>query len=222
MRRLIVGISGASGTIYGIRMLEVLRGVAGIETHLVLSPSARRTISLETDYSVEQVELLADRVYRSSDIAAAISSGSFRPSGMVVAPCSMKTVSGIATSFSDNLLLRAADVVLKERRRLLLLVRETPLHLGHLRLLVQVAEIGAIVMPPMPAFYHRPATVREIVDQTVNRALDMLDIELGQDLFPRWQGPNKPPRDAATQCLGRGAHLDEHSLKENVDGEVGP
>ncbi len=222
MRRLIVGISGASGTIYGIRMLEVLRGVSDVETHLVLSPSARRTLLLETDYSVEQVEMLADRVYRSSDIAAAISSGSFRPSGMVVAPCSMKTVSGIATSFSDNLLLRAADVVLKEQRRLLLLVRETPMHLGHLRLLVQVSEIGAIVMPPMPAFYHRPATVQEIVDQTVNRALDMLDIELDLDLFPRWQGADRPSRDAASQCLRRGAHPDEHSLKESIDGEVVP
>ena len=199
-------------------MLEVLRGVPDVETHLVLSPSARRTLLLETDYSVEQVEMLADRVYRSSDIAAAISSGSFRPSGMVVAPCSMKTVSGIATSFSDNLLLRAADVVLKERRRLLLLVRETPMHLGHLRLLVQVSEIGAVVMPPMPAFYHRPATVQEIVDQTVNRALDMLDIELDLDLFPRWQGADRPPRDAAPQCLRRGTHPDEHSLKESIDG----
>ena len=201
MRRLIVGISGASGTIYGVRLLEVLRGVPGVETHLVLSPSARRTLLLETDYSVEQVEALADRVYRVSDIAASISSGSFRASGMVVAPCSMKTVSGIATSYSDNLLLRAADVILKERRRLLLLVRETPLHLGHLRLLVQAAEIGATIMPPMPAFYHRPETLQEVIDQTVNRALDALDIELGQDLFPRWVGP----RPAAGAVAGHAA-----------------
>lgn len=206
MKRLIVGMSGASGSIYGVRLLQVLRSVPGVETHLVLSPAARRTLLLETDRTVEQVESLADQVYRSSDIAAAISSGSFRPWGMVVAPCSMKTVSGIATSFSDNLLLRAADVVLKERRKLLLLVRETPLHLGHLRLLVQVAEIGAIVMPPMPAFYHRPTTLAEVVDQTVNRALDMLEIELHLDLFPRWRGAPKACKPA----------------KETIDGEVVP
>ena len=192
MKRLIVGISGASGAIYGVRLLEILRGVAGVETHLVLSPAGRRTIVLETDFSVEAVEGLADRVYKSGDIAAAISSGSFRSAGMIVAPCSMKTVSGIATSYSDNLLLRAADVTLKDRRRLVLLVRETPLHLGHLRLLVQVTELGAVVMPPVPAFYHRPESLEAVVDQTVNRALDLLDIELDRDLFPRWQGPARP------------------------------
>ncbi len=221
MKRLIVGISGASGTIYGIRLLEVLRGVPDVETHLVLSPAARRTILLETDYSVECVEALADRTYRSSDIAAAISSGSFRPAGMVVAPCSMKTVSGIATSFSDNLLLRAADVVLKEQRKLLLLVRETPLHLGHLRLLVQVAEIGAVVMPPMPAFYHHPATLAEVVDQSVNRVLDMLDIELGLDLFPRWQGAPRPSRDTALHAVPGGPNA-YHPTQESIDGEVVP
>ena len=189
MKRLIVGISGATGAIYGIRLLDVLRSVKDIETHLVLSPAARRTISLETDLSVEQVEALADFVYKPHDIAAAISSGSFRAAGMIVAPCSIKTVSGIAASYSDNLLLRSADVILKERRPLVLLVRETPLHLGHLRLLVQVSEIGAIVMPPVPAFYHRPTTLESIVDQTVNRALDMLSIELDRDLFTRWDGP---------------------------------
>jgi 4-hydroxy-3-polyprenylbenzoate decarboxylase len=199
MKRIIVGISGASGATYGIRLLDVLRSVDDVETHLVLSSAARRTILLETDYSIEQVEALADKVYRLGDIAASISSGSFRTTGMIVAPCSIKTISGIATSYSDNLLLRAADVTLKERRRLLLLVRETPLHLGHLRLLVQVAEMGAIVMPPTPAFYHRPITVEEIVDQTVNRALDMLDIELDRDLFPRWQGPAKPRREPVDQ-----------------------
>ncbi len=222
MRRLIVGISGASGTIYGIRLLEVLRGVPDVETHLVLSPAARRTILLETDRAVEEVEALANRIYRSSDIAAAISSGSFRPSGMVVAPCSMKTVSGIATSFSDNLLLRAADVVLKERRRLLLLVRETPLHLGHLRLLVQAAEIGAVIMPPMPAFYHRPATLAEVVDQTVNRVLDMLDIELDLDLFPRWQGASHAPRETVARPMGRDAQNFGHPTEESINGEVVP
>ena len=189
MKRVIVGISGATGAIYGIRVLQVLRGIDSIETHLVMSSAAKRTLSLETDYSVEQVERLADCVHKSSDIAAAISSGSFRAAGMIIAPCSIKTVSGIASSYSENLLLRAADVTLKERRPLVLLVRETPLHLGHLRLLVQVAELGAVVMPPVPAFYHRPVNLQEIVDQTVNRALDMLNIDLDHDLFARWQGP---------------------------------
>jgi len=175
--------------IYGVRLLEVLRGVAGIQTHVVLSPAARRTLALETDLTIQDIHALADTVYRPGDIAAAISSGSFRTAGMIIAPCSIKTVSGITTSYSDNLLLRAADVTLKERRPLLLLVRETPLHLGHLRLLQQVAELGAIIMPPVPAFYHRPAKLEEVIDQTVNRALDMLGIELDQDLFPRWHGP---------------------------------
>ena len=190
-RRIVVGISGASGAIYGIRLLEILQGIAEVETHLVLSPAARRTIPLETEFSVEQVEALAFRNYKSADIAASISSGSFRANSMIVAPCSMKTVSGIATSYSDNLLLRAADVMLKDRRPLVLLVRETPLHLGHLRLLVQATEIGAIIMPPVPAFYHRPTTLEEVIDQTVNRALDLLGVELATDLFPRWSGAGK-------------------------------
>ena len=189
MKRVIVGISGATGATYGIRVLQLLRGMDSIETHLVMSSAAKRTLLLETDYSVEQVEGLADCVHKSSDIAAAISSGSFRAAGMIIAPCSIKTVSGIASSYSENLLLRAADVTLKERRPLVLLVRETPLHLGHLRLLVQVAELGAVVMPPVPAFYHRPVNLQDIVDQTVNRALDMLNIDLDHDLFARWQGP---------------------------------
>ena len=188
MKRIVVGISGATGAVYGIRLLQILRTVPNIETHLVLTSAAKRTIGLETDFSVEQVEGLANQTHRASDIAASISSGSFRAAGMIVAPCSMKTVSGIATSYSDNLLLRAADVMLKDRRRLVLLVRETPLHLGHLRLLVQVAEMGAIVMPPVPAFYHRPSTLEAVIDQTLNRALDLLEIDLDDDLFPRWQG----------------------------------
>ena len=190
-KRIVVGISGASGAIYGVRFLEIVQAVADVETHLVLSPAARRTIPLETDFSVEQVEALAFRNYRSADIAASISSGSFRANAMIVAPCSMKTVSGIASSYSDNLLHRAADVMLKDRRPLLLLVRETPLHLGHLRLLIQATEIGAIIMPPVPAFYHRPTTLEEVIDQTVNRALDLLGVELAQDLFPRWNGACK-------------------------------
>ena len=189
MKRLVVGISGASGVIFGIRLLEVLRGVDDVEVHLVMSNAGKRTIGLETGLSVEEVEALADRVYRVGDIAAAVASGSFKTSAMVVVPCSMKTLSGIANSYADNLLIRAAEVALKDRRRLVLVPRETPLHLGHLRLLVRVAEMGAVVMPPVPAFYHRPETVEEIVDQTVNRILDVLDIELEDDLFKRWEGP---------------------------------
>ena len=188
MKKLIIGISGASGVIYGIRLLELLRGLDFVETHLVMSAAAGITIGLETDYSVEEVTELADVSYRFKDIAAQISSGSFRTDGMVVAPCSMKTLAGIAYSFSDNLLLRAADVVLKDRRRLVLVPRETPLHLGHLRMMVQATEIGAIIVPPMPAFYHRPQTIDDIVNQTVNRVLDLLEIELPTDLFQRWQG----------------------------------
>ena len=188
MKRLIVGISGASGVIYGIRLLEVLRDVPEVETHLVVSAAAAQTIGLETDYAVAQVEALADVTYRFRDIAAAISSGSFRTEGMIVVPCSMKTLAGIANSFSDNLLLRAADVVLKDRRRLVIVPRETPLHLGHLRLLTQVAELGAIIVPPMPAFYHRPQTIDDIINQTVNRVLDLVDVVLPADLFARWAG----------------------------------
>jgi len=188
MKRLVIGISGASGAIYGIRLLELLRAVEDVETHLVISQSAGITIGLETDFTPEQVTDLADVTYRFGDIAAAISSGSFRTMGMVVMPCSMKTLAGIAHSFSNNLLLRAADVTLKERRRLLIVSRETPLHLGHLRLMTQVTELGGIIMPPAPAFYHRPQTIDDIVNQTVNRALDLMGIELPQDELARWQG----------------------------------
>ena len=190
MKRLIVGMSGASGAIYGIRLLTVLRNLPTIETHLVMSNAAKRTILLETDYKVKEVEALADRLYSFGDIAASISSGSFKTVGMVVVPCSIKTLSGIANSYSDNLLSRAADVVLKDRRKLVLVVRETPLHLGHLRLMTAVTEMGAIITPPMPAFYHRPKTIDDIVNQTVNRVLDLLDIELDEDLFTRWEGPS--------------------------------
>ena len=191
MKRLIVGISGASGTIYGIRLLEVLRAVDGIETHLIMSNAAKRVALLETDYTIPEIEALADTLYRSSDIAAAISSGSYKTMGMVVVPCAMKTLSAIVHSYSDNLLLRAADVVLKDRRKLVIVPRETPLHLGHARLIVQAIELGAIMMPPMPAFYHRPKTIDDIINQTVNRILDLFDIELEHDLFDRWQGPTE-------------------------------
>ena len=187
-KRLIVGFSGATGVIYGIRLLEVLREVEDIETHLVLSNAARQTILMETDFTVEEVEALADYSHRFGDIAASISSGSFKTIGMIVIPCSMKTLAGIALSFSENLLLRAADVVLKDHRRLVLVPRETPLHIGHLRHMLRVAEMGAIIVPPMPAFYHRPKTLDDIVNQTVNRVLDLMDIELPRDLFERWSG----------------------------------
>jgi len=188
MKRLIVGITGASGVIYGIRLLEVLSGVPDVETHLVISTAGAQTVGLETNYSAADVMALADVTYRFNDIAAAISSGSFKTVGMVVIPCSMKTLAGIAHSFSDNLLLRAADVVLKDRRRLVIVPRETPLHLGHLRLMTQVVEMGGLLVPPMPAFYHHPKTIDDIVDQTVNRVLDLFDISLNDDLFSRWQG----------------------------------
>lgn len=188
MKRLIVGISGASGAIYGVRLLQVLRDVAEVETHLVMSQAARQTLSLETDYSLRDVQALANVVHDARDIAANISSGSFKTAGMVILPCSIKTLSGIVHSYTDGLLTRAADVVLKERRPLVLCVRETPLHLGHLRLMTQAAELGAVIMPPVPAFYHRPQSVMDIVDQTVNRVVDQFDIELPEDLFARWQG----------------------------------
>lgn len=191
MKRLIIGISGASGVIYGVRMLEVLRCVPDIETHLIMSNAARQTLALETDLQLRDVQSLADVVHDARDIAASISSGSFKTAGMVILPCSMKTLSGIVHSYTDNLLTRAADVVLKERRRLVLCVRETPLHLGHLRMMTTAAELGAIVMPPVPAFYHRPQTLQDIVDQTVNRVIDQFDIEISQDLFTRWDGGHK-------------------------------
>ena len=187
-QRLIVGISGASGIIYGVRLLQVLRDVPGVETHLVMSHAAKRTALLETSWEPAGIEGLADVVYGFKDIAAAISSGSFKTIGMVVIPCSIKTLSGIVHAYSDNLLLRAADVVLKDQRRLVLVLRETPLHLGHARLITQAIELGAVVAPPMPAFYHHPQTIDDIVNQSVNRTLDLFDIELPQDLFKRWAG----------------------------------
>ena len=188
MKRLIVGLSGASGAIYGVRLLQVLRSVAEVETHLVMSQAARQTLSLETDLSLRDVQALADVVHDARDIAASISSGSYKTAGMVILPCSIKTLSGIVNSYTDTLVTRAADVVLKERRPLVLCVRETPLHLGHLRLMTQAAELGAIIMPPVPAFYHRPTSLDDVINQTVNRVLDQFDIDLPEDLFTRWQG----------------------------------
>lgn len=187
MKRLVIGISGSSGPIYGIRLLEVLARNPEIETHLVISEAAERTIPLETDaWTIEKVASLADHVYARGDIAACISSGSFRTDGMVVAPCSMKTLSGVAQSLSLDLLLRAADVTLKERRSLVLVPRETPLHLGHLRHMVAVTEMGGIILPPVPGFYHGPETIDDLIDHTIGKILDVLGIQ--HNLYRRWEG----------------------------------
>lgn len=186
-KKLIVGISGASGVIYGIRLLEMLQSMSGIETHLVVSNGAKINIAVETDRRIKDVEALADVVHNDKNLAASISSGSFQTDGMIIVPCSMKTLSGVVNSYADSLIVRAADVVLKERRRLVLVPRESPLHAGHTRLLHEAAVMGAIVCPPMPAFYIDPQTVDDIVDHTVGRILDLFGIETG--LVRRWQGP---------------------------------
>ncbi len=186
MKRLIIGMSGASGQIYGIRMLEMLRDVAEVETHLVLSQAARITIAQETDYDPRAVEALAHVVYRPGDIGAAIASGSFATAGMIVAPCSIKSLSAIAHSFDSDLLSRAADVQLKEGRPVLLMVRETPLHLGHIELIAQAARIGCIIFPPAPEFYSRPQSVDDIVNATVGRALARIGLENAR--YYRWPG----------------------------------
>lgn len=186
--RLIVAISGASGAIYPIRLLQILKQQTEIETHLIISNAARQTIALETDYSIQQVRELASVNYDIRDIGAAISSGSYRTLGMIILPCSIKTLSAVANCYSDDLISRAADVCLKERKPLHLCVRETPLHLGHLRLMTQAAEIGAQITPLMPAFYHKPQNLDDLINQSINRLLDQFEIELKQDLFERWQG----------------------------------
>jgi 4-hydroxy-3-polyprenylbenzoate decarboxylase len=184
--KLVVGISGSTGVVYGVRILERLRDVPDVETHLVTTRHADLTLRLETSYEIDQVRALADVVHNFRDIGAPIASGSFRADAMVVAPCSIKTLSGVAHSYSDNLLLRAADVMLKERRPLVLAVRETPLHLGHIRLLETAAELGAVIFPPVPAFYHRPETLADVVDQSVGRMLEQVGIVLPD--VPRWEG----------------------------------
>ena len=183
---LVVGITGASGVVYGVELLKALKRLSQ-PSHLIISEMGVRTLAIESDIGLDEVRALADVVYNVKDLAAAVSGGSFPTRGMVVAPCSIKTLSGIANAFSHNLIIRAADVTLKERRPLVLMVRETPLHLGHLRLMTQVTEIGAVIMPPMPAFYSRPATIMDIVRQSVGRALDHVRIE--HDLVERWSGP---------------------------------
>jgi 4-hydroxy-3-polyprenylbenzoate decarboxylase len=211
MKKLIVGISGATGMIYGIRLLEVLRTIHEVETHLVMSPWARLNIEIETSYTPAEVEALADEVHSYRNQAASISSGSFKTDGMVVAPCSMKTLSAIVNSFADNLLTRAADVVLKERRRLVLMPREAPLHVGHCKLLYEAAQLGAVIAPPMPAFYSHPQTIDDLINHSVGRILDLFDVDAG--ILKRWEGQNsrsdKPPENK---------ELDESNAPRKVFG----
>jgi len=183
---LVIGITGASGVIYGIRLLEVLAKTEGVQTALIISKAGAEIIKYETDRDLEKVKALADAYYDIDDIGSVLSSGSYKRDGMVIAPCSMKTLSALANSYADNLIARAADITLKERKKLVLLVRETPLHLGHLRNMVKVTEMGAVVFPPVPAFYHRPRTIHDLIDYTVGRVLDIFDIE--HNLFTRWPG----------------------------------
>ncbi len=182
-KRIAVGISGASGVIYGIKMLELLKK-KGFETHLIISDAGKKNIELETSYKTVDVMGLASHCYDNSDMAAPLSSGSFLTEGMVVIPCTIKTLSGIANSFTDNLMIRAADVTLKEKRKLVLVVRETPLHKGHLKLMTTAADIGAYILPPIPSFYHQPKTIEDIINQTIGKIFDYLGIQ--HNLFKRW------------------------------------
>ena len=186
MKRLIVGISGATGAIYGIRLLEVL-SKSNLETHLVITEAAQKTILMETDWKVEKVKSLAKVTYNIQDIGADIASGSFESEGMVIIPCSIKSLSAIANSFNVNLLIRAADVAIKEKRKLALVVRETPLHKGHLTLMMNLADMGVIILPPIPAFYHHPKTIDDLVNHTVGKVLDLFGID--HHLFERWGSP---------------------------------
>jgi 4-hydroxy-3-polyprenylbenzoate decarboxylase len=183
MRRIVVGISGATGVVYGVRMLKALFE-SGVETHLVITSSAIKNLLIETEYTMADLEPFASIIYDVDDVGAAIASGSFQIDGMVIAPCSIKTLSAVANSFNYNLLIRAADVNLKERRRLILLVRETPFHEGHLDLMMRVTRMGGIIMPPVPAFYHMPKTIEDIIDQSVGKVLDLFGIDAS--LFRRW------------------------------------
>jgi 4-hydroxy-3-polyprenylbenzoate decarboxylase len=188
---LVVAITGATGVIYGVELLRVLKGL-GQETHLILSEAAGLNLAIETDYALDDVKALADVVYPNKDVGAAVASGSFRTRGMIVAPCTIKTLSAIANSFTYNLVVRAADVTLKERRPLVLMVRETPLHKGHLELMSRAADCGAVILPPMPAFYHKPATIMDLIHQSIGKALDQVGIE--HDLFKRWTGRDREAR----------------------------
>jgi 4-hydroxy-3-polyprenylbenzoate decarboxylase len=195
VKRVVVGITGASGSIYGIRLLEVLKRYADVELHLVLSKSGKRTLVAETDWTVADVEALGHHHYDNVDIGATIASGSFRTAGMIIAPCSIKTAAAVAACYADTLISRAADVTLKEGRPLIMLIRETPLHVGHLRMMLALAEMGAVVLPPMPAFYNRPKDLDDIVNHTIARVLDRLDFP--QSLVGEWQG-TRPRAQAGT------------------------
>ena len=184
-RRIVIGIAGASGVIYGVRMLKLLQDT-DYESHLILSEAGRLNIEIETEYRADQVEAMADYTYNHKNVAASLASGSFITAGMVVVPCTIKTLSGIANSYTENLLVRAADVTLKEKRKLVLVVRETPLHKGHLRLMSQAADMGAHILPPVPSFYHMPQTIDDIIDQTIGKICDYMGIE--HKLFRRWNG----------------------------------
>lgn len=186
---LVIGITGASGVIYGIRLLQVLSAIKDVETHLIISGAGEQNIAYETDWKVEDVKALASFNYDINDIPARLASGSFKWDGMIIAPCTIKTMSALAYSNTENLLIRAGDVSLKERRKLVLLIRETPLHLGHLRNMERLSEMGAIIMPPVPAFYHKPKTIEDIIDHTIGKVLDIFNIE--HNLFQRWSGPLK-------------------------------
>ena len=190
-KRIVIGISGASGVTYGVRMLGVLRET-DFETHLIISNAGRLNIEIETSYKPAEVEAMADFVYDNKDMAASLASGSFLTEAMVVIPCTMKSLSGIANSYNENLLVRAADVTLKEKRKLVLVVRETPLHVGHLRLMTMAAEMGAHLLPPVPSFYHQPKTLDDIIDQTIGKVFDYIGIE--HDLFKRWGEPGEDPK----------------------------
>ena len=194
LKRLVVALSGSSGVIYGIRLLEVAQHLPEIETHVVISPAAKRTLLEETSYTVKTVEALADALYDYRDIGAAIASGSFRTHGMIVVPCSIKTMSSLALSLADNLITRAGDVALKEGRPLLVAVRETPLHVGHLRLMTSLAEMGGIIFPPLPAFYNHPRTIEDLIDNTVGRILDRIGIT-GHGLTSEWRGASSHPTE---------------------------
>ena len=184
-KRIVIGISGATGVIYGVRMLQLLKD-KGYEIHLIISEAGRRNIEIETNYKAADIEALASYVYDNKDVGAPISSGSFITEGMVVIPCTVKSLSGIANSFTTNLLIRAADVTLKEKRKLVLVVRETPLHEGHLRLMTMAAEMGAHILPPIPSFYHMPKTIEDVIHQTIGKIFDYIGIP--HDLFRRWNG----------------------------------
>jgi flavin prenyltransferase len=190
VKRIVVGISGSSGAVYGVRLVEVLATLPDVETHLIISGAARATIEFETSFTASRVEELADRVYEEREVGAGPASGTFLTAGMVVAPCSMKTLSAVANGYGDTLLTRAADVTMKERRTLVLVVRETPLHLGHIRLMARATESGAVILPPVPGFYIRPTTIDELVDHTITKILDQFEIDAS--LISRWEGLPPP------------------------------